>query len=64
LLEGGIIREYTDDKPFLSALFFIHQDRPLHVVAAFDTENRFGYIITAYEPSLDVFEPDFKTRKP
>lgn len=63
LLEGELIREYRDDKPFPSALFFLQKDRPIHVVAAFDSENRFGYIVTAYKPSSDVFESDFKTRK-
>lgn len=64
LLEGELIREYANDKPFPSALFLFQKDRPLHVVAAFDAKNRFGYIVTAYEPSPDVFEADLKTRKP
>ena len=38
-------------------------NEPLHVVAAFDEEAKKAYIITAYTPSLDIFEPDFTTRK-
>jgi len=34
-----------------------------HAVAALAKEDERVYIITAYEPSLDVFEPDFRTRR-
>jgi hypothetical protein len=37
--------------------------KPLHVVASYDEVNKEAFIITAYEPSLDVFEPDYRTRK-
>jgi hypothetical protein len=38
-------------------------DTPLHVVAAFDAIAEKVYIITAYTPSPEIFEPDFMTRK-
>jgi hypothetical protein len=61
---GECIQSYPEDTPFPSALFFAFADeRPLHVVAAFDEIGKKAYIITAYEPSLDIFEPDFKSRK-
>lgn len=61
---GEVIRRYNDDRPFPSVLMFDWIDnRPLHVVAAYDQTVNKVYIITVYEPSLDVFEPDFKTRK-
>lgn len=64
LLKGEIINKYEDDKPFPSALFFKKvNNRPLHTVAALDDINKKVYIITAYEPSLDLFESDYKTRK-
>jgi hypothetical protein len=37
--------------------------RPLHVVAAMDEAGRRAYIITAYEPSLEIFESDYRTRR-
>ena len=64
LLSGNLIRDYADDKPFPSALFLGYVDgRPLHVVAACDAPNEQVFIITAYEPSLDVFEADYRTRR-
>lgn len=61
---GVCIQAYPDDTPFPSALVFAMADNePLHVVAAFDKEAIKAYIITAYTPSLDIFEPDFTTRK-
>jgi hypothetical protein len=64
LLRGERIRDYEDDKPFPSALFLGYvSGRPLHVVAACDETNRQVFIITAYEPSLEVFEPDYRTKR-
>lgn len=64
LLSGEIIREYLDDRPFPSALVFDWvADRPVHVVASYDKEADIVYIITVYEPSLDAFEGDFKTKR-
>jgi hypothetical protein len=63
-LTGECIEEYPADKPFPSGLFLGYVGgRPIHVVAALAKERQRVYIITAYEPSLDVFDPDFKTRK-
>lgn len=64
LLSGEGIEDYPDDSPFPSVLFLgFWNAQPIHVVASFDEENDHAYIITAYEPSLDVFEADHKTRK-
>lgn len=64
LLSGERIEEYSTDKPFPSALFLGYSEgKPFHVVAAFDEANARVYIITAYQPSLDVFEADYKTRR-
>jgi hypothetical protein len=61
---GACIQPYPDDMPLPSALVFAMADNePLHVVAAFDGEAKKAYIITAYKPSLDIFETDFITRK-
>jgi len=65
LMKGEKIRDYSDDKPFPSAVFLGWIDtRPIHVVVAFDPKSNWGYIISAYEPDLEHFKPDFKTRRP
>ena len=64
LLRGERIREYADDKPFPSALFPGYvSGKPLHVVAACDERSGQVFIITAYEPSLVFFEPDYRTKR-
>ncbi len=64
ILYGEIVEEYENDKPYPSALFFMQIDgRPLHVLAAIDVEMPKAYIITVYEPSLEKFDSDYKTRK-
>ena len=61
---GEIIEEYKDDTPFPSALYFaLVNNRPLHVVAALNESEPKVFIITAYEPTLEKFESDFKTRR-
>ncbi len=46
------------------ALFLSYDSaRPLHVVAACDEVNKRAFVITAHEPSLDVFEADYKTKR-
>jgi Ser/Thr protein kinase RdoA (MazF antagonist) len=64
LLTGERIREYSDDKPFPSALFLGYvAGKPLHVVAACDQTRRQAFVITAYEPSAEIFEADYRTKR-
>jgi len=64
LLGGERLRDYTEDRPFPSALFLGYVGgKPLHVVASCDEMSKQAFVITAYEPSLDVFESDYRTRK-
>jgi len=64
ILEGEVIEDYPNDKPFPSCLIFKMIERgPYHVVVSFNPEFKKAYIITAYQPTLDKFEPDFKTRR-
>lgn len=64
LTVGEVIEEYPDDRPFPSALILGWIDRrPLHVVVALDPVNSWAFVVTAYEPDLEHFEPDFKTRR-
>ncbi len=64
LLSGELIEDYPEDQPYPSALFLAFvEGEPLHVVAALDEDDCRAYIITAYQPSLDYFEADYKTRR-
>jgi hypothetical protein len=64
ILTGSIIEEYSDDTPYPSALFFgWFEGKPMHVVAAYDAKSVRLYVITAYVPDLEHFEPDYKTRR-
>ncbi len=63
IAEGEIIKQYPDDKPFPSCLILgmAVNSSYIHVVVSHDEE--FIYLITAYHPDKDQWEPDFKTRK-
>ena len=64
IINGEIIEDYSQDKPFPNCLIFkMVKGEPYHVVVSYDSEYKKVYIITAYNPSLDKFEPDFKTRR-
>ena len=60
---GEIIKQYEDDKPFPSGLILgaVVDEAYIHVVASHDSE--WIYLITAYHPDPDIWEPDFKTKK-
>jgi len=61
---GEVIGEYPDDQPFPSCLILGWlEDRPIHVVIAIDAISRKCYIITAYVPGLDLWNPDFRTKR-
>ena len=64
VVKGELIEDYEGDKPFPSALFFkVVNNRKIHVVIAFDAKQNKAHVITTYEPTLDIFESDYKTRK-
>ncbi len=64
IMKGEVIEDYPHNTPFPSCLMLGWVGgKPYHVVVSFDKDSGMGYIITAYEPSLDKFEPDFKTRR-
>ncbi len=65
VLNGEVIRAYPDDTPYPSCLILGWRGtRPLHVVAADNHEAQETIIITVYEPGPDLWEPDFRSKKP
>jgi len=61
---GEVIEDYPEVQPFPCALIFeFWQNMPLHVVVAYDANEKKAYIITAYLPDEEHFESDFKTRR-
>ncbi len=64
LLSGTIIEDYPDDMPYPTALFMgWFEQKPFHVVAAFDSQSEHCFVITVYCPDLEHFEQDYKTRR-
>jgi hypothetical protein len=37
--------------------------RPIHAVVAKDAETQTIFVVTAYEPDVELWQADFKTRK-
>jgi len=61
---GIIIKEYLDDTPYPSFLVLgYHGDKPLHVVASFNTDSDTLIIITAYMPDTTIWNNDFTERR-
>ncbi|WP_456380691.1 DUF4258 domain-containing protein [Hydrogenimonas sp.] len=63
ILEGEVIEEYPDDKPFPSLLVAHIEEMSLHVVISYDRTASQIYVITVYRPDLRYFENDLKTRR-
>ena len=60
---GEKIAEYPDDKPYASFLYLAFFDgKPLHVCFA-PVSHTTCRVITAYQPSLLIFETDYKTKR-
>ena len=39
------------------------ENKPFHAVVSLDNQNQKAYIITAYKPTLDKFELNFRARR-
>ena len=64
LKDGVAIMDYPDDKPNPSKLLLAFcNERPIHLVCSYNAEDETTVIITAYEPLLEIWENDYKTRK-
>ena len=61
---GEVINEYPNDKPYPSFLLFGYVSRrAIHLVLGRNLTDNNCVVITAYEPSLDIWETDFKTKR-
>lgn len=61
---GEVIELYTNARPYPSRLILDYSGRrPLQVVASTSPDGEETFVITVYEPSPDVWEPDWKTRR-
>lgn len=61
---GAAIEEHPDDPRGQSCLMLAFVgDRPIHVVVGIAGAPEVCEIISAYEPTLDEWEPDYRTRK-
>lgn len=59
-----IIEEYPEDKYLPSCLVYAkYNNYILHIQMAIDIKNNAVTIVTAYKPTLDKWEKDFKTRR-
>ena len=62
---GEMIESYPNDTPYPSRLILGWIDgKPLHIVVADDPSLEVTFIITVYEPDPNLWETDFKQRKP
>ena len=63
ILNGEVIKEYPDDKPFPSCLILGHtnRNRILHIVIGIAGDKL--WFITAYEPDKSQWSEDLKTKK-
>jgi hypothetical protein len=63
VLNGEVIEDYSADRPVPSALTLgWEQLRPVHVVVSIEVDVQ-AAVITVYEPTLEVFESDYRTRR-
>lgn len=63
LTDSVIVREYDDDGPLASALVLgFSSGRPIHAVVA-PEGNDLLWIITAYEPDLDIWMPGYLKKR-
>ncbi len=64
ILSGQVIENYPDDKPYPSVLIFGYtkQNRPLHIVCAYNNIDDLTIVITVYHPDPDLWI-DYKIRR-
>lgn len=62
--DGVVIKEYPDDTPYPSRLILgFDNNRPIHVVTAYNKKDDVEVIITVYEPDEEKWTSGFTERK-
>ena len=62
--QGEVIINYPDDTPYPSCLILgFVRGGPVHVVFAFDEQQKTGIVVTAYVPDAKIWTDNFKTRR-
>ena len=62
---GEEIASYPDDTPYPSCVMLgFMEDQAVHVVVAQEENTQTCYVITVYRPNSDLWESDFKRRRP
>jgi hypothetical protein len=61
---GEAIAEYPDDRPNPSRLLLGYlENRPIHVVVAYDSPEGECVVITVYQPDPALWDQNFKSRR-
>ncbi len=65
VLQGEIIEDYPDDKPYPSCLIYgdTFSGEPVHSVWAYNPSNQWAVLITVYRPDPERWI-DWRTRRP
>jgi len=64
LTEGAVLEEYLTDTPYPSRLLFgVVNNRPLHIVAAYNDEEETIVVVTVYQPDLLNWKSGFRERR-
>lgn len=63
ITHGELLKAYTDDKPYPSFLLlkFVN-NRPLHVVMAYNKVDENCIIVTCYEPDAALWDEEFRNK--
>ncbi len=62
LINGEIIREYLDDKPYPSYLLLgFKNNKPVHIVVA--KNKKVCILVTAYFPDNNIWDTSFRNKK-
>jgi hypothetical protein len=63
--DGEEIASYPDDVPYPSCIMLgFMKGQAVHIVVAQEETTRTCYVITVYRPDPELWEPDFKRRRP
>ena len=64
VMQGEIIEDYPDDKPFPSCLILgeNNKNEPIHSVWAYNPENKWSVLITVYRPDPERWV-NWRTRR-